>query len=267
MNKVTLQKMFIGGDEMPFEKLTARPTANERSLVWEAGGARFMLTENGCVDAMGEEVTPTGNVRLAHPIELDADEILMWRAVLEERGIIQPFVQMREPILLTGGRLGGKDVSGKSAGNEFHMLDRYAGCELPPYAVDALKDEGFRFVTRKAYGSNRIEALNIVTPMGILYKCALPRRTQSLSSASVIMLDMLVPFENVSIRTLNHTAAVLERQLIPSLIGREKLSMLLPHIESADGEELRRLYRLSKRHVRVEEAIACIAKRRRISLK
>ena len=98
-----LREMFVLGRDMSAARWRERMTdrafrALANGLVWQADGARFLP---------GDGFAPEGPVSLAHPVELDAAEILRWRAILAERGIQQPFRQMWESVVLADGRLPG----------------------------------------------------------------------------------------------------------------------------------------------------------------
>ena len=240
-----LWEMFALGRDMPAARWTARikgdaafarPAAR---LVWQADGRRFMA---------GDGCAPEGPVSLAHPVELDADEILRWRALLAERKIRQPFRQMWEPVVLVNGRLPGRVTAVQSAGERYRMLDRYRGYRLPLSAMPALRKEGFRFIERRRWerGARRqaeIQVVNIVTPAGIFYECSPDRPITRLSAGSDARLDlgMFYPFGGVRLRALNHTAAAVEAYLIQDFVWRGALDMLLPHLPGMPAEELRAL--------------------------
>lgn len=215
-----------------FAKLAGR-------LVWQADGRRFVP---------GDGFIPEGPVSLAHPVELDAGEILRWRDHFKEKGITQPFRQMWEPVVLVDGKLPGKVTSVQSAGERYRMLDRYRGFHLPLSAVTALKKEGFRFIDRRRWDENKwqkaeIQVVNVVTPAGILYECRPDKRVKTLSDKSnaSLQLGMFYPFEDIRLRTLNHAAAALEECLLDEITEMDALDMLLPHLPGMPMGRLRKL--------------------------
>ena len=243
-----LRDMFVLGRDMP--ALRWRKCLEDRAfhrladgLVWQADGMRF-LTGGGFV--------PEGPVSLAHPVEMDADEIMRWRGILAERGIDQPFRQMWESVVLVDGRLTGKTQQVQSAGEHYKMLNRYNHYHLPLTAVEGLKKEDFQFIVRQRFDRNRwrkaeIQVVNIVTPAGILYECRPDAKVGKLSAEGGISLILgpFYPFEGIRLRTLNHVAAVLEEKLIPEMVERDALDMLLPHLPGMPVERIKELVSLS----------------------
>ncbi len=222
--------------------------SSAQKLIWQTGGHRFSLDGKTCRLADGRVFTPDNPVGLAHPVLLNADEILFWRGWLNKAGIHQPFRQMWEPVVLKDGRLPGRIRCVQSAGESYKMLDRYRHFHLPLNAMTELEKHGFRFVSRQRWDRNQwrmaeIKVVNIVTPAGIFYECALDERTDSLSakSSASLILNMFHPFEGIRLCTLNHVAAALEEHLIPEFIERDALEMLLPHLPGMSVERLKEL--------------------------
>ena len=239
-----LWDMFVLGRDMPLRRW--RESLEDRAfrrladgLVWQADRICFLP---------GDGFVPEGPVSLAHPVELDAGEILRWRGVLAERGIAQPFQQMWEPVVLVNGSLPGKTQTVQSAGERYKMLNRYSHYHLPLTAVQDLKKEGFQFIVRQRFDRNRwrkaeIQVVNIVTPAGILYECRPDARVEKLSAENGVSLILgpFYPFEGIRLRTLNHVAAVLEEQLIREMVERDALDMLLPHLPGMSVECMKAL--------------------------
>ena len=245
-----LREMFTLGWDMPAARWRERMADKAfrtlaNSLVWQADGVRFLPVD-------GYE--PEGMVSLAHPVELDAEEILRWRGMLVEGGIQQPFRQMWESVVLADGRLPGKLQKVQSAGERYNMLDRYDRYHLPLTAVQSLKKEGFQFIVRQRFDRNRwrkaeIQVVNIVTPAGILYDCRPDAKVEKLSSEEGVSLVLgpFYPFEGIRLRTLNHAAAVLEEALIQEMVELDALDMLLPHLPGMHVERMRKLLLLCDR--------------------
>ena len=87
-----------------------------RLLVWAQGKNTFILTENGPVDRNGQPFTiaDAEQIRVAHPIEMSAEDVKAWQQYICSNGVVQPFEQMWEPARNP------KTVS----------KDRYDGCQV-----------------------------------------------------------------------------------------------------------------------------------------
>ena len=68
-------------------------------LIWTCSNGCFIVFDGQCVDYRGEPVTIAGNVMLAHPAEMTAEECSGWRAFLKAQKISQPFVQIEEKVI------------------------------------------------------------------------------------------------------------------------------------------------------------------------
>ena len=239
-----LQDMFVLGRDMSASRWRQRMEGKAfqtlaNRLVWQADGARFLP---------GHGFVPEGPVSLAHPVELDAEEILRWRGLLSECDIQQPFRQMWESVVLVNGHLPGKTQQVQSAGERYKMINRYSHFHLPLSAVSDLKKAGFQFIVRQRFDRNKwrkaeIQVVNIVTPAGILYECRPDAKVGKLSAEDGVslMLGPFYPFEGIHLRTLNHVAAALEECLIPEMVERDALDMLLPHLPGMPVAHMRDL--------------------------
>ncbi len=88
-----------------------------RLLVWEQDGRTFAVTADGFADSTGAPYTLTESpVRLAHPMELEAEELTRWQKYFTSHGLKQPFEQIWEPVIDQ---------------NTF-LEDRYKGCRINP---------------------------------------------------------------------------------------------------------------------------------------
>ncbi|MBR6028178.1 MAG: DUF4132 domain-containing protein [Clostridia bacterium] len=248
-----LPLLFAAGRDLPLPVWAARLQSpsflkNARRLVWQSTGRRFVLQGRRCEDISGAAFEPSGPVSLAHPAELDAEEILYWRGWLRERALVQPFRQMGEPVVLKEGRLPGAYRPVESAGGVFEMADRYGGCRLRLSAMPALEKEGFRFVCRYRWDEEyhyqaEVELVNVVTPAGVLYACTPDQDMEELEARKGLSLALrfFYPFPGVRIRTLNHVAAVLEDHLLSQCAARDDLDMLLPHLPGMEEARMQRL--------------------------
>lgn len=251
--RAELKDMFTLGRDMPAQRWLERLRADEayaalaRRLLWQTDGRRYVIEEDAFRGYDSALITPSGPVSLAHPVELDADEILFWRDLLTRRAIRQPFRQIWESVVLQGGRLTENTCAVRSAGEEYQMSDRYRSYVLPLAMIDKLKEEGFRFIARHRWDARKnrfeeIELVNIVTPAGILYECKPNMRMDSLDGKNGgLVLNLFYPFEGVGMRTVNHTAAVLEDLLLEQFAARDDVAMLLPHLPGLAPQRLRML--------------------------
>ena len=96
-------------------------------LVWKQGKNTFTLTDSGAIDANGAEyVISDEPISVAHPMEMEKEDISAWQKYLVSHGLKQPFEQVWEPVIEP------------SAIKE----DRYAGYMIPYY----------RFLGREKHG-------------------------------------------------------------------------------------------------------------------
>lgn len=77
-----------------------------RRMVWlaESGGTRFgfRIAEDGTYgDAADEAVALPGDavIRLAHPVDMTAEELASWSQILADYEILQPFEQLHRPVM------------------------------------------------------------------------------------------------------------------------------------------------------------------------
>ena len=113
-------------------------------LVWDQAGRCFRLTDEGPVDSAGQPYTLGDEpIKLAHPMEMDAQEVERWQKHFTSRSLKQPFQQIWEPV-----------IDEKSI-----REDRYEGCRIDPVY---LKNQGRRGITcewyeREYYGTKHLE--------------------------------------------------------------------------------------------------------------
>ncbi len=248
-----LRQMFVTGSDLPAavwkQRLQGRAFAQAAArLIWQSEGERFILSGSRCLDRKGQCFSPEGPVGLAHPVELDAEEILHWRGWLAAEEIPQPFRQMGEPVVLREGTLPGGRCTVTSAGAEYEMLDRYRGYRLDLDALPPLAEDGFRPVCRSrwdedAFRMAEIERVNLITPAGILYGCRPLQKMETLEPKGrrSLALGLFYPLPGTRLRVLNHTAAVLEDRLLDQCARKNDLDMLLPHLPGMAPDRLRGL--------------------------
>ena len=87
-------------------------------LVWSQNGNTFTIGAEGIVDVNGNSYAiDDSNIRLAHPMDMKAEEIEAWQKYFISNNLKQPFEQIWEPVV------------DKKTINE----DRYKGCMVPYY--------------------------------------------------------------------------------------------------------------------------------------
>lgn len=87
-------------------------------LVWEQGGKTFTLSEADPIDSAGQGYAITDKpIRVAHPMEMEAEDLKAWQKYFTSNGLKQPFAQVWEPMI---------DPATVTE-------DRYTGCYIPYY--------------------------------------------------------------------------------------------------------------------------------------
>ena len=97
-------------------------------LVWEQDKNTFILSESGAITSDGEPYTidENQNIRLAHPMEMESDDLSAWQKYFTSNGLKQPFEQIWEPVI-----------------NEAEIQeDRYADCKIPFYRFKGHENRG-----------------------------------------------------------------------------------------------------------------------------
>ena len=87
-------------------------------VVWAQGKNTFTLTENGAINSAEQPYTITDKpIKVAHPMEMDGNDITAWQKYFTNHSLRQPFAQVWEPVRKP------EDIA----------KDRYAGCMIPYY--------------------------------------------------------------------------------------------------------------------------------------
>ena len=125
---------FLSGNSRPakswLESYTKNPLLHSVAsiLVWEQEKNTFILTENGAITSDGESYTidENQNIRLAHPMEMESEDLSAWQKYFTSNGLKQPFEQIWEPVI-----------------NESEIrADRYADCKIPFYRFKGHENRG-----------------------------------------------------------------------------------------------------------------------------
>ncbi len=128
---------FLSGKERSADEWKAAYTENPllcavaSLLVWKQGNNTFVLTANGTVtsDEKPYEIGKT-KISLAHPMEMDADDLAAWQKYFVANGLKQPFEQIWAPVI---------DPTSI-------RKDRYKDCMIPYYRFTGKRKHGI-FVT------------------------------------------------------------------------------------------------------------------------
>ena len=97
-------------------------------LVWEQAKNTFILTEKGAITSNGEPyaIDENQNIRIAHPMEMESDDLSAWQKYFTSNGLKQPFEQIWEPVI-----------------DESEIQEeRYAGCKIPFYRFKGHENHG-----------------------------------------------------------------------------------------------------------------------------
>jgi Domain of unknown function (DUF4132) len=140
-----LEALLLGETEWDFctwkERYLNHPVvgALARRLIWILDSRAVIFRDGQAMDALGEIVMPQreSRVRLWHPIDRNADEVLAWRNRLESLEITQPFKQAhREVYVLTDAERQTHTYSNRFAAHilnqsQFRALALARGWERP----------------------------------------------------------------------------------------------------------------------------------------
>lgn len=101
-----------------------------QTLVWNSAGVNFVLSNAGYVNEKGETVTIDTAVTLAHPMEMNAEQLQAWKSYFMGKGFKQPIEQLEI------------EVSAKIDAGK----DAYKGESLDRACLKALEKVGFEIV-------------------------------------------------------------------------------------------------------------------------
>lgn len=69
-------------------------------IVWAQGKKTFTLTDDGAVDsALAAYAITDQPIRVAHPMEMQAEDVTAWQKYFSSRALKQPFAQVWEPVI------------------------------------------------------------------------------------------------------------------------------------------------------------------------
>ena len=105
-------------------------------LIWAQGDQTFTLTDTGVIDCDGNPYTIMDEpIRVAHPMEMKAEDIKAWQKYVTKHGIRQPFLQVWEPVRMA----------------DQILPDRYAGIELDIMTFNGKEKHGIHSYGLHAY--------------------------------------------------------------------------------------------------------------------
>lgn len=69
-------------------------------IIWDQKGRTFLLSNGMPIDSYGNPYAVTcDDIKVAHPMEMEKDDVLRWKKYLSTNGIRQPFTQIWEPVI------------------------------------------------------------------------------------------------------------------------------------------------------------------------
>ena len=108
-------------------------------IVWAQGERTFTLSDGVPIDSAGNAYAFTGEgIKVAHPMEMQAEDVKAWQRYYNARGLKQPFAQVWEPV----------------ADPAVIKADRYAGSVLPMYRFSGKEKHGIYSGSLYAYSDN-----------------------------------------------------------------------------------------------------------------
>ena len=101
-------------------------------VVWAQGKKTFTLTDASPVDSAEQSYAITDEpIRVAHPMEMAAEDTAAWQKYFTAHGLKQPFAQVWEPVRKA----------------EEIKEDRYKGCMIPFYRFRGMEKHGITLET------------------------------------------------------------------------------------------------------------------------
>ncbi len=98
-------------------------------IVWAQGENTFTLGAEGPIDSAGQPYSFTDEpIRVAHPMEMAADDLAVWQKYFAANGLKQPFEQIWEPVRRP----------------EEIAPERYKGCMIPYYRLNNQTKHGIQ---------------------------------------------------------------------------------------------------------------------------
>ena len=133
----------VGRDAVNWKKIyLSNPVllAVAKLIVWEQNGTTFTLTDTGAINRHGNSIIieDDPSIRVAHPIEMNTEEIKEWQDYFVQNNLKQPFEQIWEPVY----------------DPESIAPDRYEGSVLPIYRFENKSQHGIHSWGLTAYSED-----------------------------------------------------------------------------------------------------------------
>ena len=172
-----------------------------RLIVWAQGENTFTLSESGAITGAEQPYTITEEpIRVAHPIEIDAEDIQAWQNYYNVHAMKQPFQQIWEPV--------------HSAGEI--AADRYTGILLPLVFFKNAEKHGLKY--------QYLDSVDIeLQDCEARYNVAGERRHELDPDAAVEITDFRIPSYT---RQANHIVALLDRWTARERIAKDDLAVM-----------------------------------------
>lgn len=190
-------------------------------IIWEQGHKTFTLKDGQPIDS-AEQAYAIGDapITVAHPMEMQPEEIKVWQKYFAAYNLKQPFAQIWEPVI------------------NFSAVrkDRYSGVELPAYRFKGQEKHGIIFLYD--YSSGELEVDFADCSLDLWNKTALGRHEIDLQGTFELR-----DFEAKKSRASNHIIGLLDKWTVYGRILKDDNSIVeqLPQFTLAQIEEFIKL--------------------------
>ncbi len=169
------------------------------SVVWDQGGNTFILMGERGLDSSGHTYSLTAEpVKVAHPIEMKAEDIRRWQSYFAKEHHKQLFHQVWEPVRYPN----------------MITKDRYNGAELPLFMFTGKDKDGIHTFGYHAYSDHFGFTLD---DCSLTYKASTWRLDWGYSDSTNYYTLGDFTFERFT-RKVNHIVTILDRMTVYSLI-------------------------------------------------
>lgn len=174
-------------------------------LVWSQGGKTFTLRDGAAIDSGERPYTVSDEpVKVAHPMEMKAEDVAAWQRYFNDYGIKQPFAQVWEPVLR----------------RETVRKDRYSGIQLPAYRFKGKEKHGITFQFDYSFGNLDLS----------FRECELELDMDKVVGRHSLDLDGLFTLGMFTFKTysrqVNHIVALLDQWTILGRIMKDDASVI-----------------------------------------
>lgn len=171
-------------------------------VVWSQDNNTFTLDDTGAITSSGANYQITNaDITVAHPIEMNGDDISAWQKYFTINGIKQPFEQIWEPVI-------NPDTIQKN---------RYANCMIPYYRFANQEKRG---ITIENYDYNNEIIIEIYGFKTVIERIDYERHTLNYNHNFEIEE---ISFEKFT-RRVNHIIAYFDRITVADKIAKDDIS-------------------------------------------